>query len=57
MLHGEINEILVFPLYNAVSGPILLTFKPSLYLRHYLWRKCKSLLITNYWKLDARRLG
>ena len=59
MLRGEINEILVFPLYNAVSGPFLPTFQPSLHLRHYLRRKCESLLITNYWqwKLDARRLG
>ena len=50
---------MVFPLHNAVGGPFLPKLQPSLHLRHYLRRKCESLLITTYWqwKLDARRLG
>ena len=46
MLREEINEILVLPLYNAVIGPFLPTFQPSLHLRQYLRRKCESLFIT-----------
>ena len=43
MLRGEINEILVLPVYNAVSGPFLPTFQPSLHLRHYLqWRRYRG---------------